>query len=83
MPPTSPELVNEYKNACRLICNAKGTGKLDLSNCDWFYPTSLVLLHQYFKLESKEYIPPPDNVDKYISIVLGEGSFVGNSYLPI
>ena len=79
------ELLQEYIKFCKIREKAKRTNIIDLSSYSWFYPTSLLPLANFLRdnKNSMKYIPPPDNVGKYISIIMNRSFLEGSTYIPI
>ena len=80
-----PEIVHEYMKFCKIREKSKTTNIIDLSSCSWLYPTSLLPLANFLRdnMRSMEYIPPPDNVSDYISIIMERSFLEGSTYIPI
>ena len=80
-----PEIVHEYMKFCKIREKSKTTNIIDLSSYSWFYPTSLLPLANFLRdnMSSMEYIPPPDNVSNYISIIMERNFLEGSTYVPI
>ena len=80
------ELEKEYLKYCKLKKIALNTSELDLSNIDWFYPTSILPLGIFIKENPNlSIIPPIDySVSNYFNLII-KGRWEGSkkSYIPI
>lgn len=67
---TSSPLGWEYSKFCKIRGDSISKGRINLSNEEWFYPTSLLPLKIFIKNSGLE-IDPPSNegVQKYFSII--------------
>ena len=68
-----PNLVNKYLLYCNYKARAKETKIIDLSWCNWLFPTTLLPLGAFIKKnKSLKYLPPHNqNVANYIGLVTG------------
>lgn len=79
-----PQMVDEYLKFCKIHLNAIKSGIIDLSECDWFYPTSLLPLWITKNSDKYEYIPPSNpDVAHYISTVTESAYSEKSSYMPL
>ena len=80
-------LGRKYLEFCELRKHALSTGKMDLSNIDWFYPTNLLPLGIFIKEQQDISVIPPINLNvlNYYNIITkGEARYSsGRSYIPI
>jgi len=80
-------LGREYLKLCKLRNNANNTGKLNLSDINWFYPTSLLPLGIFIKEEQEISVVPPSDPDvlSYYNIITESRSEYSTerTYLPI
>ena len=82
-----PEIVNNYLLFCNYRERAKSTKKIDLSWCNWLFPTTLLPLGVFIKKnKSMKYLPPHNqNVANYVDLVTGKITLEdaeNKSYLP-
>jgi len=84
-----PELINSYLAFCQIRNESYRTGKIDLSDREWFYPTTLLPLGDHIKKNKQniKYIPPTrSSVNNYIEIMvdsLDPLSYDGQSFVPL
>ena len=78
-------LGRKYLEFCQLKNNALSTGKMDLSDIDWFYPTTLLPLGIFIKEKQDiSVVPPTDpSVLNYYNIITKWRHSPGRSYIPI
>lgn len=79
------ELGIQYLEYCRLIKEAHNIKCLDLSREHWFYPTCLLPLGLFIKINKdiKVISPEEENVSKYINLIMKNKIDSTKTYIPI
>lgn len=82
------EMVSSYLDFCKRRQKCQNTSTLDLTDCEWFYPTALLPLGNFLKekRDSINYSPPSSSdVENYFSLMINEeiASGEGDTYIPI
>ena len=82
-----PAQFKQYMRFCEYRNRALASGKLDLSGCNWIYPTTLLPLSVFIKESQKKVVvcwPSDEKVHRYFSTILGaKKDLKEKTYLPV
>jgi len=83
-----PQQLNNFLKFCKYRNDAKKTNSLNLSKCDWIFPSTLLPLGVFLRENSDINYTPPDNqsVAEYISLMVKGCNLPSKatcSYLPL
>lgn len=83
--PEYPDLVTEYIEYVNYKCTFERTGRIDLSDAQFIYPTTLLPLSEIIIKNMEHYVPPKlYSVKNYIATILeSTSSNISHTYTPI